>query len=83
MTENGDPLENAIAERVNGILKDELLQEKYNSFEEAQKSVAKSISVYNTLRPHSSCAMLTPQAAHQKTGLLKKHTGRTIINKRR
>jgi len=73
MTENGDPLENAIAERVNGILKDELLQEKYNSFEDAQKSVAKSIVIYNALRPHSSCNMLTPQAAHQKQGLLKKH----------
>jgi len=73
MTENGDPLENAIAERVNGILKDELLQQSYNCFEEAQKSVATSISVYNTLRPHSSCNMLTPQVAHQKTGLLKKH----------
>lgn len=73
MTENGDPLENAIAERVNGILKDELLQEKYDSFEQAQKSVAKSISVYNALRPHSSCDMLTPQVAHQKQGVLKKH----------
>jgi len=73
MTENGDPLENAIAERVNGILKGELLQEQYNSFEAAQKSVAISISVYNTLRPHSSCAMLTPQVAHQRQGLLKKH----------
>jgi len=73
MTENGDPLENAIAERVNGILKDELLQEKYISFDEAQKSVAKSISIYNALRPHSSCDMLTPQMAHQKEGLLKKH----------
>ena len=73
MTENGDPLENAIAERVNGILKDEFLQEKYDSFEEAQNSVAKSISVYNVLRPHSSCDMLTPQVAHQKQGVLKKH----------
>lgn len=73
MTENGDPLENAIAERVNGILKDELLQEKYNDFEEVQKSVAKSISVYNALRPHSSCDMLTPQMAHLQTGILKKH----------
>jgi transposase InsO family protein len=73
MTENGDPLENAIAERVNGILKDELLQDKYNSFQEAQKSVAKAISVYNSLRPHSSCDMLTPQVAHQQKGVLKKH----------
>lgn len=74
MTENGDPLENAIAERVNGILKEELLQQQqYSSFEQAQKSVAKAISVYNGLRPHSSCDMLTPQVAHQQTGPLKKH----------
>ncbi len=73
MTENGDPLENAIAERVNGILKDELLQDKYSSFKEAQKSVAKAISVYNSLRPHSSCDMLTPQVAHQQKGVFKKH----------
>jgi putative transposase len=73
MTENGDPLENAIAERVNGILKDEFLQEKYDCFQVAQNSVAKSISVYNAIRPHSSCDMLTPQVAHQKQGVLKKH----------
>jgi transposase InsO family protein len=73
MTENGDPLENAIAERVNGILKEELLQTKYISFEDAQKSVAKAIAIYNSLRPHSSCDMLTPNEAHKKEGELKKH----------
>lgn len=73
MTENGDPLENAIAERVNGILKCELLQEKYECFEDAQISIAKAGTVYNTLRPHSSCDMLTPIEAHKKEGALKKH----------
>jgi putative transposase len=73
MTENGDPLENAIAERVNGILKEELLQVKYDSFVAAQKSVAKAIAVYNSVRLHSSCDMLTPMEAHQKKGELKKH----------
>lgn len=73
MTESGDPLENAIAERVNGILKDELLQDKYVNFEDAQKSVAIAISIYNSLRPHASCNMLTPEIAHQKEGELKKH----------
>lgn len=72
MTENGDPLENAIAERVNGILKQELLMERYGCFEDAQKSVARAITIYNNLRPHSSCDMLTPQKAHGKTGELKK-----------
>ena len=70
MTENGDPLENAIAERVNGILKEELLKDKYDSFEAAQKGIAKAISIYNSLRPHLSCNMLTPDEAHQKTGEL-------------
>ena len=70
MTENGDPLENAIAERVNGILKEELLKDKYDSFEAAQKDIAKAIIIYNSLRPHLSCDMLTPDEAHQKTGKL-------------
>jgi transposase InsO family protein len=73
MTENGDPLENAIAERVNGILKTELLQEAYRHFEYARTGVAKAIMIYNSLRPHSSCEMLTPLNAHQKEGRLKKH----------
>jgi putative transposase len=73
MTENGDPLENAIAERVNGILKEELLQQQYPDFKTAQLSVAKAITIYNSLRPHSSCEMLTPQKAHLQTGRLKKH----------
>lgn len=73
MTENGDPLENAIAERVNGILKEELLQDQYADFKTAQLSVAKAITIYNSLRPHSSCDMLTPQTAHLQTGVLKKH----------
>lgn len=73
MTENGDPLENAVAERINGILKDELLRDGYPCFEVAQKEVAKAISIYNSLRPHSSCDMLTPDIAHQKQGYLKRH----------
>ena len=73
MTENGDPLENAIAERVNGILKEELLEQKYPDFKTAQQGVAKAIVIYNALRPHSSCNMLTPQMAHLQTGKLKKH----------
>jgi putative transposase len=73
MTENGDPLENAIAERLNGILKEELLQQKYPDFKTAKTDVAKAIVIYNTLRPHSSCNMLTPHIAHIQTGVLKKH----------
>jgi transposase InsO family protein len=64
MTEKGDPLENPIAERVNGILKDELLEDVYNNFEAAQHGVAKAISVYNHLRPHSSISYKTPIEVH-------------------
>ena len=64
LTENGDPLENAIAERVNGILKDELLQEVYINFTTAQEAIAKAISVYNHLRPHSSISYKTPAELH-------------------
>lgn len=72
MTENGDPLENAIAERVNGILKGELLEEVFASFEIAQYEVAKACSTYNHLRPHGSIDNLKPAEAHQKIGTLKK-----------
>src|SRR5207342_1655822 len=73
MTEKSDPLENAIAERVNGILKEELLQHKYPDIKTARIEVAKAIVIYNTLRPHSSCDMLTPHMAHIQSGKLKKH----------
>jgi len=72
MTENGDPLENAIAERVNGILKTELLQQTYTQFASASKSVVKAVLLYNSLRPHSSCDMLTPLQAYHTTGKLKR-----------
>jgi transposase InsO family protein len=72
MTENGDPLENAIAERVNGILKGELLEEVFPGFETARSNVAIACSTYNHLRPHGSIDNLKPIEAHQKTGELKK-----------
>lgn len=72
MTENGDPLENAIAERVNGILKQELLEEVFPNFEAAQKEVAIACSTYNHLRPHGSINNLKPAEAHQQSGELKK-----------
>jgi putative transposase len=72
MTENGDPLENAIAERVNGILKQELLEEVFPSFETAQKEVAIACSTYNHLRPHGSIDNLKPAEAHVQSAELKK-----------
>lgn len=72
MTEKGDPLENALAERVNGILKQELLEEVFCGFETAQREVAIACSTYNHLRPHGSIDNLTPVQAHQLSGTIKK-----------
>lgn len=73
MTENGDPRENAVAERVNGILKVELgLGETFSNIILARKAVVKQIGVYNIKRPHMSCNLLTPEQAHKMTGKLKK-----------
>ncbi|NJO92683.1 MAG: IS3 family transposase [Chloroflexia bacterium] len=72
MTQSGDPLENSLAERVNGILKDELLEQKYANFQQAQQAVATAISLYNHIRPHSSVDMLTPVEAHLREGELKR-----------
>ena len=73
MTENGDPLENAVAERVNGILKDEWLYEWGKmSIEKTVKVIHRIIHLYNTQRPHLSIEMMTPEQAHQRQGVLKK-----------
>lgn len=73
MTENKDPYENAIAERVNGILKTEWLYDMtLKNRTDANKAVKEVINIYNTERPHSSVAMRTPNQAHQMTGALKR-----------
>jgi transposase InsO family protein len=73
MTENGDPYENALAERMNGIIKNEF--NLYNSqlgFEQTGKLITKSINAYNSLRPHASCDYMTPDVTHSKSGTLSK-----------
>lgn len=72
MTQSGNPRDNAIAERVNGILKMEFLKEEYNNLNIAYKAVKEAIDIYNTERPHSSLDMLTPDKAHLTTGPLKR-----------
>lgn len=65
--------QNAIAERLNGIIKSEFsLYSSQFGFEETNSLVEKSINAYNNIRPHSSCDYLTPEQAHQKSGVLKK-----------
>jgi putative transposase len=68
MTENGDPLENAIAERLNGILKDEYLNDsQVKSIEEARLILAKSVQLYNEDRPHMSIGNQYPNKVHEQS----------------
>jgi transposase InsO family protein len=73
MTENSNPLENAIAERVNGILKQEYLNHQpVTTIHQARSVLETAVFLYNYKRPHSSCDMLFPQQAHQKHGSIKR-----------
>ena len=73
MTENGDPRENAIAERVNGILKDEWLNDLVlSNIEVAREEIKEIIYIYNTERLHMSLDYSTPEQAHQKQGEIKR-----------
>ena len=72
MTENGDPYENAMAERVNGILKDEFLPTVLDSKQHAKELIGQSTKTYNEVRLHSSINFMTPQQAHLKEGLMTK-----------
>ena len=68
MTESYDPYANAIAERVNGILKQEFLLEEYGVDMKTMKSLVKdAVRIYNTQRPHWSCYMKTPEQMHDQT----------------
>jgi len=66
MTEQNHCYENSMAERVNGILKDEfMLDAEFNCHDQALHAVKQSISTYNNLRPHLSLNLLTPVQIHQ------------------
>jgi transposase InsO family protein len=66
MTENGDPLENAIAERVNGIIKEEYLNDyQVDNIMEAVDLLHTVIKLYNNERPHMSIGNLTPNQVHK------------------
>lgn len=73
MTENGDPYENALAERVNGILKDEYeLDKTFTDYLEANEASKIAVHKYNLQRPHGSCDYMFPVDAHNCEGELKK-----------
>jgi putative transposase len=68
MTNNGDPLENAVAERVNGILKTELISSYYNDIDAASIHITRCITIYNHKRRHSSLNWQIPADVHSQKG---------------
>ncbi len=67
MTESYDPYANAIAERVNGILKQEFIGYDRNiDLKTMSQLVENSVNIYNQIRPHYSCGYKTPQQMHQQ-----------------
>ena len=74
MTQTESPYDNAVAERVNGILKDKWSLDKvFSSYSAAAAEVHNAVDSYNRLRPHMSCGNLTPQQAHVIKGTLIKN----------
>jgi len=75
MTQTGDPLENAVAERIHKTIKEEFTDERQISFcniGKAKTEIQKFIAFYNQKRPHRSIEWLTPNAAHQRNGSLRR-----------
>jgi transposase InsO family protein len=75
MTQSGNPLENAVAERVNGIVKYEFSDNRqltFADFKTAQNQIPGVINFYNEQRPHSSIERLTPNVAYAMEGELKR-----------
>ena len=66
MTENGDPLENGIAERINGIIKEEYLNDYViDTIDQAKELLDAVVKLYNQERPHQSIGYLTPEHIHK------------------
>ena len=77
MTENGDPLENPIAERINGIIKDEYLKHyTITNQSEAMTLLEEIVCRYNQKRPHQSINMLTPEVVHEQKLLVNRKWGK-------
>jgi len=84
MTQTSDPRDNSIAERVNGILKHELLYPKGipTSYEETEIIVSSAIEVYNKSRPHMSCGMKMPIEIHEGKHQPKNLWKRVVVNQK-
>lgn len=69
MTESYDPYANAVAERINGIIKQEFLLDYKLNIDNMRRLIKESINTYNKFRPHSSCMMRTPVQMHQQSSI--------------
>ena len=68
MTQDGNPLDNAVAERINGILKDEwLYQMTFRTKRSAVVRLFNVIKIYNEMRPHLSLGMQTPDQIYKNS----------------
>jgi putative transposase len=65
MTDGYDCYQNALAERVNGILKGEFLLQRPKDLLQARQLVEEAVQIYNQERPHLSLQMKTPDAVHR------------------
>lgn len=73
MTQSGSPYDNALAERVNGTIKNDFFPKRiYKDHSEASEEISRVIDKYNHLRPHDSIDYFTPQQAHEMEGPIKK-----------
>lgn len=70
MTDGYDCYQNALAERINGILKQEFLLYRCKTIKELEILVKESITIYNEMRPHLSLDMETPNQVHNRKGQL-------------
>lgn len=82
MTEKYDPYENAVAERINGILKQEFDIAKYDlDIRDKQKLIKEAIAIYNNERPHLSNYMLTPDQMHKQNKIaMKTYKSKKLVN---
>ena len=73
MTETGDPKDNAVAERQNSTIKNELLKDiKFHSIGEVRRAMEKAVAFYNNERPHMSLNNMTPRQAASCMGKIQK-----------
>lgn len=83
MTESYDPYANAVAERVNGVLKQEFIDlNSQMNIRTMKDLVSNSVKIYNGIRPHYSCFMKTPNKMHlQREIKIRTYKNKNPVNK--